>query len=104
MKTRYLALFAAGLLCAGNTYAADGEALFKKNNCTTCHQPAAKTVGPALKDIAAKYKGDAGAQAKLEAKVRKGGSGSFGSMAMIPTPAGVSDADISTMVSWVLAR
>jgi cytochrome c len=103
MKIRHIAVLSAALLFAGNALADDGEALFKKNSCAACHNLTNKTVGPSLKAIAEKYKGDATAQAKLEAKVRKGGSGSFGTMAMIPANAKISDADISTMVSWILA-
>lgn len=103
MKIRHLLILSGSLLFAGNALAADGAALLKKNNCVACHQVATKTVGPALKAIAAKYAGDAGAQAKLEKKVRSGGAGNWGTMAMIPTPASVSDADISAMVTAVLA-
>jgi cytochrome c len=103
MKIRHIAVLSAALLFAGNALADDGEALFKKNSCSACHNPTNKTVGPSLKAIAEKYKGDASAQAKLEAKVRKGGSGSFGTMAMVPANAKISDADIATMVKWVLA-
>jgi cytochrome c len=60
-------------------------------------------VGPPFKDVAAKYKGDTGAAAKLEIKVRKGGKGSFGSTEMLATPAKVSDADIKAIVSWILS-
>jgi cytochrome c len=103
MKIRHIAVLSAALLFAGNALADDGEALFKKNSCSACHNMNNKTVGPSLKAIAAKYSGDATAQAKLEAKVRKGGSGSFGTMAMVPANAKISDAEISTMVSWILA-
>jgi cytochrome c len=103
MKIHHLVVLSAALMFAGNALADEGEALLKKSNCMMCHNMNNKTVGPSLKVIAAKYSGDATAQAKLEAKVRKGGSGSFGSAAMMPTPAGVSDADIKAMVSWILA-
>ncbi len=103
MKMRHVLALSSGLLLAGNALADDGAALLKKFNCTTCHQPAAKTVGPALKDIAAKYKGNADAVTKLEKKVRTGGAGSFGTMAMPPTPAAASDADIKAMVASILA-
>ncbi len=103
MKTRLTLVLAGSLLIAGSALADDGAALLKKNNCTACHQVAAKTVGPALKAIADKYKGDAGAAAKLEKKVRTGGSGNWGTMAMAPTPASVSDADIKAMVAAILA-
>jgi cytochrome c len=101
MKIRHLVVMSAALLFAGNALA--DEALLKKSNCGTCHNMEKKTVGPAIKAIAAKYAGDAGAQAKLEAKVRNGGSGSFGSMAMPKTGANVSDADIKTLVTWILS-
>ena len=50
------------------------EALAKKHNCTSCHAIDKKLVGPAYKDVAAKYKGQ-NVAAKLEEKVKKGGSG-----------------------------
>ncbi|HLP98457.1 MAG TPA: c-type cytochrome [Sideroxyarcus sp.] len=103
MKFRHLLVLSGSLMFAGNALADDGAALLKKNNCMACHQVAAKTVGPAQKAIAAKYAGDAGAAAKLEAKVRKGGAGNWGTMAMPATPAAVSDADIKAMVATILA-
>jgi len=39
------------------SFAADGKALFQQKGCTACHQPAADTVGPALKKIATAYAG-----------------------------------------------
>lgn len=105
MKIRNLVAMTAALSISTAAFAADnGEALFKKNNCSQCHDAAKKGVGPALADIAAKYKGDKGAQATLEAKVRSGGKGSFGGMPMPPTASTVSDGDIKTMVAWVLNR
>lgn len=65
---------------------ADGIALAKKRNCFACHLVDKKVVGPAWKDVAAKYRGDAAAQARMEAKIGKGGSGAWGSMAMPPQP------------------
>lgn len=66
--------------------AAEAIALAKKRNCFACHMVDKKVVGPAWKDIAAKYRGDAGAQARLEGKIAKGGSGVWGSMAMPAQP------------------
>ncbi len=103
MKVQHALMLTAGLMLAAPVLADDGAALLKKNNCGTCHQAVKKTVGPGLKMIADKYAGDAGAAAKLEAKVRKGGAGSFGSMPMPPTPAKVSDEDIKAMVAHILA-
>lgn len=103
MKVQHALMLTAGLLLTGSALADDGAALLKKNNCVTCHQVDKKTVGPALKAIAEKYKGDAGAADKLAAKVRKGGSGVWGSMAMPATPAKVSDDEIKSLVAAVLA-
>ncbi len=105
MKVRHLIAMTAALAASSAAFAADsGEAVFKKSSCSSCHTLDKKSVGPALKEVAAKYKGDKGAQAKLEAKVRNGGSGSFGAMPMPATPKTVSDGDIKTMVAWILSQ
>jgi cytochrome c len=104
MKVRYLIAVAAALSFSVSAFADDGEALLKKSNCVACHSVAKKAVGPALKDVAAKYAGDKEAQAKLEKKVRNGGSGAFGSMPMPPTGKAVSDEDIKTLVQWILSQ
>ena len=78
------------------------EALARKSKCTSCHAVSKRMIGPSFKDIAAKYKGDKDAQAKLESKVRKGGSGSFGYLPMPGASKSVSDEDIKTIVEWVL--
>jgi cytochrome c len=82
--------------------AASGADLAKKNNCLACHAVDHKVVGPSYKDVAKKYKGDKTAEAKLVAKVKKGGSGVWGSVPMPPNPQ-VSDADLKTIVQWILA-
>ena len=76
--------------------------LAKKYNCTACHATDKKMVGPSYKDVAAKYAGQADAVAKLSEKVKKGGSGVWGPVPMPPNAA-VPDADIKTLVEWVLA-
>lgn len=104
MKVCYLIALTAALSVSATAFAADdGEAIFKKSNCTTCHSVDKKLVGPAYKDVAAKYRGDAEAQATLEKKVRSGGSGNWGKMPMPPAPKSVSDADIKAIVQWVLS-
>ncbi|MBK6632388.1 MAG: c-type cytochrome [Betaproteobacteria bacterium] len=95
-----LLLAGAGLLIAGQASA--DEALAKAKNCMSCHAVDKKVVGPSYKDVAKKYAGNAGAAATLEAKVKKGGSGTWGTVPMPPNPA-VSDADIKKLVAWVLA-
>ncbi len=105
MKVRYLIALTAALSVSATAFAADdGEALFKKSGCSTCHSVAKKLVGPAFKEVAAKYAGDSTAQAKLEQKVRNGGAGSFGKMPMPATGKNVSDENIKTLVTWVLSQ
>ena len=77
------------------------EAMAKKYNCLACHQIDKKAVGPSYKDIAKKYKGQAGADAKLAEKVKKGGQGVWGPVPMPPNVA-VPDADIKKLVDWIL--
>lgn len=79
------------------------EALATKSGCTACHKVDAKLVGPAYKDVAAKYKGDKKAEAMLIDKVKKGGMGVWGPVPMPPN-AGLKDEDVKTLVKWVLAQ
>ena len=103
MKISHLLILSGSLLLTGQALAADNAELFKKSGCIACHQVATKTVGPALKDIAAKYKGVPGAAATLAKKVRAGGSGNWGTVAMVPAPATVSDADLKILIAYVLS-
>ena len=86
---------------------ADIEATMNKAGCLACHAKDKKLVGPAYKDVAAKYKGQADAVAKLSEKVRKGGVGVWGPPP-IPMPATgpdkISDADLKAAIEWVLKQ
>jgi cytochrome c len=96
-------LIASIVLAATAAHAApDGMALAQKNGCLACHSVGNKIVGPAYKDVAAKYKGDKTAAAKLVAKVKAGGSGVWGAIPMPPQPA--SEADVKVIVDWVLSQ
>ena len=99
-RTVLAAALAAGLLAVPVAQA--DEAMAKKYNCTACHQLEKKVVGPAYKEVAKKYKGQADAAAKLAEKVKKGGSGVWGPVPMPPNPA-VPDGDIQKLVAWILA-
>ena len=79
------------------------EELAKKHNCLACHTVDKKLVGPAYKDVAAKYRNDSGAQAKLVAKVKKGGQGVWGQVPMPPNPQ-VPDAELNSLVKWILSQ
>lgn len=97
-------LFAGVLVAAAAVIATPvqaDEALAKKHNCLACHQLDKKSVGPAYKDIAKKYKGQAGIEAKLAEKVKKGGQGVWGPVPMTPNAA-VPDGDIKKLVDWIL--
>ena len=95
-------ILAAALAAAGTAHAQSATDLLKKHACVACHQNEKKLVGPAYNDVAAKYKGNAKAADMLADKVKKGGSGTWGAVAMPPNPQ-VPDADIKTMVAYILA-
>ena len=82
---------------------AEGRALAQKSNCFSCHSIDKKVVGPAWKDVAAKYRGDASAEDKLIAKVSRGGFGVWGSVPMPANSPAVKDADIKALVKFLLS-
>jgi cytochrome c len=101
MKKSGLVVAALGLAFTAAPAFANLE-LATKSACTACHAVDKKLVGPAYKDVAAKYRGNPKAQAMLEAKVKKGGSGVWGQVPMPPN-VNVKDADIHTLVKWILS-
>ena len=78
------------------------EELAKKYMCLTCHQVDKKLVGPAFKEIAAKYASDKAAEGKMVDKVKKGGAGVWGQIPMPPNDT-VPEADLKAVVKWVLS-
>ncbi len=76
-------------------------ALAQSKNCLACHAVDRKLVGPAYKDVAARYAGDAGAAERLATKIQKGGGGVWGAIPM-PANANVSDAEARQLAAWVL--
>jgi cytochrome c len=101
MKAVVMSAVAALILGVSGVASAD-QALAQKNACMSCHGVDKKIVGPAFKEVAAKYKGDKGAAARLEAKVKAGGKGVWGQVPMPPNPQ-VSDADLHKIIAWVLS-
>jgi cytochrome c len=79
-----------------------GQAMMQKDGCAACHAVDKAVVGPPYSQVAAKYRGDKTAAAKLEQKVKAGGSGVWGPVPMPPNTA-VRDADIKALVSWILS-
>lgn len=102
------------ILCLGGvaalaltSSASASEAIATKAGCLACHTVDKKLVGPSYKDVAAKYKGKADAAAMLADKVRKGGVGNWGPppIPMPPNPVDkISDADLKTVIQWILSR
>lgn len=101
MKASVLVLLAAGALVS-NAALANAD-LAKAKNCLACHSVQNKVVGPAFKDVAAKYAGQKDAEDKLTQKVLKGGSGVWGSVPM-PANSQVNEAEARTLVKWVLSQ
>ena len=91
----------AATLLAGPAWA-DAQ-LANKKNCLACHQVDKKLVGPAYKDVAAKYAGDKEAADKLAQKIMKGGAGVWGPVPMPANPQ-VSDAEAKQLAAWVLLQ
>ncbi|WP_141737052.1 c-type cytochrome [Marinobacter sp. X15-166B] len=92
-----LPLFAAPLLAN----AADGEALFKSKPCVACHMVDSKLVGPALKDVAAKYADQEGAVELLAGHIKNGSSGVWGPVPMPPNA--VTEEEAKALAEWVLS-
>ena len=92
----------AAILAIAALPAIANEELAKKNACTACHAVDKKIVGPAFKEVAAKYRNDKTAEAKLVKKVKEGGVGVWGQVPMPPNST-VSDKDIQVLVKWVLS-
>ena len=98
---------AAALFTAmSSAMAAEGLELAKASGCLACHNVDKKVVGPAWKDVATKYKGDAAARAQLVNKVKTGGKGNWtevsGGVPMPPYSPRVADADIEKLVDFIL--
>jgi cytochrome c len=100
MKFTVIGFAVACLLVSGSAFAS--EELAKKNNCMGCHQMDKKTIGPGLKEIAAKYKGDAEGAKTLETSILKGSKDKWGTMPMA-AQANVTEADAKALATWILS-
>jgi cytochrome c len=103
MKSVFALAAVAAALLSSPAFADAGLDLATKKNCLACHAVDKKLVGPAYKDVAAKYKGDKKAADMLAAKVIKGGSGTWGPVPMPPN-AQVNEAEAKQLVAWVLSQ
>jgi cytochrome c len=96
-------VFALALTAATVAPAFADQALATAKNCMACHAVDKKIVGPAYKDVAAKYKGDKAAVDKLASKIIKGGAGVWGAVPMPANPQ-VSEADAKKLATWVMSQ
>jgi len=125
MRTLFFAPFVAvAMACSTGTLAQDAAKLAQEKACLSCHSvdkklvgPAykeisakykadkvdKKLVGPAYKEISAKYKADKGAEARLVKKVREGSTGVWGQVPMPPNTT-VSEKEAAILVKWVLSQ
>ena len=97
MKRALFALLAAAAVMP----ALADQALATAKNCMACHAIDKKLVGPAYKDVAAKYAGQKDAVDKLSQKIMKGGSGVWGAVPM-PANTQVNEAEAKKLAAWVL--
>jgi cytochrome c len=97
------ALFALAALAAVAAPAMADQALATAKNCMACHAIDKKLVGPAYKEVAAKYSGQKDAVDKLALKIMKGGSGVWGPVPM-PANAQVNEAEAKKLAAWVLTQ
>lgn len=102
MKLMMTAATAALLTLSGVASANEGQALAQKNACMSCHGVDKKIVGPAFKEVAAKYAGDKTAPDRLVAKVKTGGKGVWGQIPMPPNPQ-VKSEEAAKIIAWVLS-
>jgi len=97
-----IAIAALGLAVASGPVFAQAE-LAKQKNCLACHATDKKLVGPSYKDVAAKYKADKDAVAKLAKKIREGGVGVWGQVPMPANPQ-VNEQEAVSLAKWVLSQ
>ena len=99
MKRAFLLIAAASAVVAAPAFASAD--LAQKKNCMACHATDKKLVGPAYKEVAAKYASQKDAAAKLAEKIQKGGVGVWGQVPMPANPQ-VSADEAKTLAAWVL--
>ena len=95
MKKLFVALIGSSMFLTGAAFAQSGADLAKSKNCMNCHDLEKKKVGPAFKDIAAKYKDNKAAVASISTKLKEGKGH--------PVKAAATDAEIKTLVEYALS-
>lgn len=101
MKISIVGFSMAGLMFAGSAMAVEMPAV-AKSKCAMCHSIEKKIVGPAWKDVAAKYKGQADAEKTLVSHITKGGSFGWKFGMMPPRGMGANDEQIASLAKFIL--
>jgi len=101
MKPLVLTVSLGFALVSGAAFAADAQQLLKDKACLSCHTVDKKLVGPAYKEVAAKYKSRKDAEAYLAKKIKEGSTGVWGAIPMPPNAA-VGDDDAKTLAKYIL--
>jgi cytochrome c len=101
MKTLVISTPLVFALASGAALAADAQQLLKDKACLSCHQTDKKLVGPAYKDVAAKYKARKDAEAYLAKKIKEGSTGVWGPIPMPPNGT-VNDEEAKTLAKFVM--
>ena len=101
LKTTIISAMAIAA-AAQNSAGQNGEKLTSGSDCAGCHALDSQVVGPSWKAIAKRYRGQPGNTAKLAARIREGGAGKWGDVAMTPHP-NLTDAESRQMVDWILS-
>ena len=101
MKPLVLIASAAVSLCSGAVLAADAQQLLKEKACLSCHTLDKKLVGPAYKEVAAKYKSRKDAEAYLSKKIKEGSTGVWGAIPMPPNGT-VADDEARTLAKYIM--
>jgi len=108
MRIRWISVPAAALVVLSPGPALADEALAKRSGCLECHSVDQKKVGPAYRDVAARYRSDRRAAEALMEKIRNGGKGNWtditGGKSMPPHSNLLSAAEIARLVKWVLSH
>jgi cytochrome c len=99
IECRQLAVGLAMVLASSAALAS--PELARSRNCVACHHVERKMNGPPYKAIAEKYASDEAAAKALSEKVRKGGGGVWGPMAM-PAQPNVTPEEAEALVKWIL--
>lgn len=106
MKYRFFFASLWVIASVGNAYADDSQDvkdLVQASGCLSCHSVDEKIVGPAFKDVVAKYSSDPDAIANISQSIKNGSRGKWGRMAM-PSHSSLSTEELTTLATWVMSR